>query len=79
VSAGINRTAETLEKPEPEEEKMNIALFVRKTKDLLLNDEVLKEVEAATPGDKVFQKIQVVFSRITSAKAFYWKFSRIIN
>jgi hypothetical protein len=36
-----------------DEERANIASFVRKTKDLLLNAEVLKEVEAAAPGDKV--------------------------
>jgi hypothetical protein len=34
-------------------EKQNIAAFVRKTKELLLSQDVLKEVEAAAPGDKV--------------------------
>jgi hypothetical protein len=46
VSSGIGKSGE-------DEEKGNIASFVRKTKELLLNEEVLKEVEVSAPGDKV--------------------------
>jgi hypothetical protein len=43
------------------EEKVNIASFVRKTKELLLNQEVLKEVETATPGDQVSYCSFIIF------------------
>lgn len=50
VSAGFDRSGNN---PNDESEKMNLASFVRKTKDLLLNVEVMKEVEASAPGDQV--------------------------
>ena len=48
MSSGSRKGHDSLD-----EERGNIASFVRKTKELLLNEEVLKEVEAATPGDQV--------------------------
>ena len=53
VSSGIGKSGE-------DDEKSNIASFVRKTKELLLNEEVLKEVEVSAPGDQVSVVFQLL-------------------
>ena len=53
VVSGIDRSGEKSQSHDGDGDTMNIASFVRKTKELLLNEEVLKEVEEAAPGDQV--------------------------
>ena len=48
-----------------DDERGNIASFVRKTKELLLSEDVLKEVEASTPGDKVPPIVFILWKYLT--------------